>query len=216
MGEDAYSRDEFWEKYQQFADESHRRHMRGVLAALSLVGLHRISKSSMLDLGCGRARISESTIGAVFEMLSPAFKWHGMDADPVAAEHEKVSHGDFNDYPTLMRRLIEVRPDIVTSFFATDVVMPRMAAINTYVALLLHTRFVNVVLTTGFYYDQDDLRDKPQVREVDGLVSYQVPRVLADHPDIEERRVTQRAPSTLFGPNVVETYSIYVKKEVKR
>ena len=190
-----YAGDKFWENYKEYAEESRDRHQKMFnLIARELQIARKPAK--VLDLGCGK------TCSARNLMKSPV-QYLGLDLYP--PDDRDCRTGNYADKKELEVVLNLFQPDFVVSLFSLDVVLPPSTASEIKEQCALHPN-VKAIISAGFYYDTDALRDQSTVEEVGDVTSFQARRGHLP-TSVKEIRIEQRGPSRMFGLDVVEVFT---------
>lgn len=235
-----YAGDEFWKAYGEYLAESAPRH-RAAIDALNVFATTSLTRGTLprqlglygrrvLDLGCGQ----HCSVAKLFEVD----RYLGVDAHPpeefpwarrsmlrVCNPQPILLQADYRNElgividavlnpPTDSWLLDPLYPDLVTSLFSVEIT--DIADINyaLYQQLFRELPTVKYLVVSGFYYT--DKWTQTVVKEAGGLKSFQTIDLLLPEPEDEdytEFRVYLPAPSTLFGPNVIEVWKLFIRRD---
>lgn len=199
-----YASEEWWAKYKKFAERSRKRHIRAFKMGVTQ---SPNKECRILDLGSGKAAIGYHVAKAIG---GSKWQWTGIDTDPPEMQyvHPITVEGDYRDIDKMKLVASVLRAEIVTAWFSTEVTQSRKESEKLYAALF-DVPSVHTVFVAGFYYQE---RMWDQIVKEGEVESFQVPRKLyesEEHEGLYEIRFEMRAPSEMFGPDVVECYSVF-------
>lgn len=203
-----YADEEFWKKYEEYVEESLPRHKKAIDALLKFADDDlSLKESSLLDLGCGGSKEAE-------KLFEPAF-YYGLDKDPKHSSYNR-SFDCGLDYRVHWDDFLHSAKDfnVVCSLFSSEITAPWPENYDLYDRIFSDLEKVKYIFLAGFYYT--DKMDQNPVEEPGGIQSYQTlePMYAASDAIFEEHRLYVHAPSTLFGPNVVEVWKMLKRKEM--
>lgn len=116
------------------------------------------------------------------------------------------------DYRTQMQEImdwcISYQPKMVTSLFSSECTANSITNTSLYLDIFERWGCVDRILVSGFYYLGKE--DQAQVLEGEDIVSWQtLPSTpLINTKWIKESRLIIPAPSTMFGPDVIEVWRL--------
>lgn len=191
----SYNDDAFWDQYEVYVEESAPRHRK----AVDLLLIDQLFPGCLLDLGCGRCQEAR-------ELLYPQ-KYLGVDLvdGPLKLDYRNL--GAFCD------ALQGEKPTAFASLFSVEVTGNWFDNYPIYRRLFEAFPTIEWGLVSGFYYKGE--QDQPTVAEAGGIKSYQSLFDLADVRDdgpFEEMRLLLKAPSKMFGPDVIEVWKLLTRK----
>ena len=200
-----YDSAEFWDQYAQFLEESRGRHR----SAVTSLTFRKTRPRSVLDLGCGAWN---SAFDLLYESPSTTkpFSYLGVDLPTVPNDggHSLLRCDYRRDLGLIQRACAMDPPNVFVSFFSTEL------SANAEDNLALYHKLFEVfpidwALVSGFFYS--DHPGEETVMEAGGLRSYQTISDLYIGDTFTERRLTLPAPSSLFGPSVVEVFRLLTR-----
>lgn len=154
----------------------------------------------VLDLGCGLG-----------EFRSIPDEYYGVDKHGYNPGTNLVC--DYNQrLPTIEDHELWFEPNAVYSGFSIERCNSKEDAYALYERIFNTYPSVKFIFTSGFYYT--DRKDCEVVKEAGGIKSYQT----LDCPEdvdsdlFTETRITMKAPSNMFGENVVEVWKVLKRK----
>lgn len=217
-----YANDEFWKAYGEYLEESAGRHQKALDALNVFADSPLLWRRHVLDLGCGKH--------ASASWLTDAKRYLGVDVDPPDRPaklyvHNPTQYNFFKaDYRDDLGIIIDTAmnpwgndeplfPELVTSLFSIEITDISDNNYAIYQELFRHLPMLKYIVASGFYYTDKTL--EIWVEEAGGLKSFQTIDPLCPEPedeDFTEYRVYLPAPSTLFGPNVVEVWKLLSRK----
>lgn len=224
----SYANDDFWKAYGAYLEESKDRHTQAIDALDVFAHSPSLYNRRVLDLGCGK----HASARGLFEVQ----RYMGVDVDPPETPDKVRSMlRACNPQPMYMKanyrdelgvvidavlnppvdswQLDPLMPELVTSLFSIEITDIPDNNYAIYQTIFRELPTVQYIVVSGFYY-----ADKTQdmfVEETGGLKSFQTIDLLCPEPedeDFTEYRVYLPAPSTLFGPNVVEVWKLLSRK----
>lgn len=210
----AYAEADFWKQYEAYVQESLPRHTRamamllgGVLTRGGEVLSGQWLPNRILDLGCG-----QTMEGYLFARDG---HYIGVDKDriknPMGCNTLQLDY--FYELPQLIA-LLQARqfePTTILSLFSIEPHHPSPATI--YERLLGALPSVQRIISSGFYYLGKE--DQHSVKEGEMTVYQTTPDTLMLTPNLDnmtETRLTIPAPSTMFGPDVIEVWRLIERR----
>lgn len=207
-----YANDDFWKKYAEYVEESFPRHKDAINKLMGRTIYHDRdwrgglgSLGSILDLGCGQ--VMKGT-----RFAREKTKYIGVDEHP-----REVTYG-YQVLPLNYRTQLNVvadmcreqefYPSTILSLFSIELTGSPWANESLYLQLFNQIASAWCIITAGFFYEDKDML--PTVIEAGGLESWQSIGPLSK--EMKETRLFVRAPSTLFGPNVIEVWRLLERK----
>jgi hypothetical protein len=209
----SYGDESFWAKYVAYVTESLPRHKAAIERLGGLL-------APLLDLGCGK--VME---GRQIAIGKDEKHYIGVDVDPI--ELDPLRPRPIPDEPALLTKNYRTdlgfiasnlkarkfSPFCVVSLFSIEPTGSPEENELVYREVFKRWPTVRKIISAGFYYQKTWNVSGP-VPEAGGLMSYQLNgEVPLLSGDLHEYRLEEHAPSTLFGPDVVEVWRLIQKKE---
>lgn len=193
-----YADDKFWEAYEDFVVESLPRHKKIIEEWASATSL---TFDSLVDLGCGKTKEAQRLFGPKHYLgldLSPT-----LDANVLATDYRS---------PRLPTLLNSYKPNCFSSLFSVEITRPFTENYELYERLFEKVPTLDFGIVAGFYYEKR--KGQLVVEENGGLTSYQSieAQEIVKSDNFFEHRTYVRAPSKLFGPDVVEVWKLFRRK----
>lgn len=200
----AYASSDFWAEYAGYVKDSFQRHADTFRQAMDTGW----SWKSILDFGCGRV-MEGGKLAAYF-----GSGYMGVDVDP--DPETKFSYLKANYRTELDRIATECSgghwfvPDLVLSLFSIEPTGDSRS--NNYLYHRIFETFPHIdgIVSAGFFYESKS--HAISVTEAGGLESFQTIGPLASTTLFSERRILERGPSKLFGPDVIEVWRILSRR----
>lgn len=202
----SYEDKSFWEQYEEYIEESLPRHRRAVNMLLHDKFPHN---GVLLDLGCGQCMEAA-------DLIEP-LQYIGVDQNPpskwiLEGTERKVHKLDYRKDSLDRVCISEYHVDFFSSFFSSEVTETYPQNERLYEKIFQSFPSLQWGLVSGFYYR--GRRNEAKVEETGGIVSYQSIWDLADVESevFEETRLLVKAPSKMFGPDVIEVWKLLERK----
>ena len=193
-----YADDKFWEAYEEFVVESLPRH-RKVLKGWTQ--FYSLPFDALVDLGCGRTK-------EALRLFQPKH-YLGLDLSPTLDDNVMMTDYRNPDLPVLLN---SYKPTCFSSLFSVEITKPFTDNYELYERLFQEVPSLDFGIVAGFYYEKR--KGQLTVQETGGLTSYQSieAQEIVNSDSFYETRTYVKAPSKLFGLDVVEVWKLFRRK----
>ena len=196
--------DDFYTSYAKYLDDPKVRavHDFALKTLCSSVDFDRV-----VDLGCGLKE---------FMLNRGAKEYLGIDTK---APNPELRDDYRNPHKETVRAIRQFQPRSFISLFSSEITAGEMFNwVGLYRQMFTDFPTINFGLVSGFYYR--GLSGKERVTEPNDLVSWQTTMPLGlletdDDPFTEISRLTLPCPSQLFGPDPIEVWRLFRRKETQ-
>ena len=198
----SYEDKEFWEKYEEFVEESLPRHQQAIV-------LMPLDKDFILDFGCGRSK-------EAMRLLNPE-KYIGIDTIAESwldGTRKTFQVDDYREDETLKELSTFYAPTSFTSLFSIECTNTLENNYDLYEKIFNLFPSIKSGAVAGFYYESKI--EQETVKENGGIVSYQstgCPRNYDSYSFLETRQLIP-APSKMFGDDVIEVWKFLKRKKI--
>lgn len=204
----SYSDEKFWKQYKKYIDESFNRHKNVISLFEPLIfDDHHIYQgcANIIDLGCGRFKEARDLIGNSTYL--------GVDTEPAnIAGLNRSYRTDYRNIDLIIKLANEAKSDIFTSLFSMELTDTQIANYNYYDRLFEECPSIRCGVVAGIYYGNK--REDQVVHETGDVTSFQSTLDIVDtNPkNFIEYRLQCKAPSKMFGGDVVEVWKLFTRK----
>jgi hypothetical protein len=196
---------EFYAAYARYLKEPEVRKAHNFI--FSLAWSLRVFRE-VIDLGCGQSQ----------ELLNygQAPRYVGIDRN--VTENYSFCHlirpGDYRQIESWRDIAEKCRLKAFVSLFSSEITAPYRTNYKFYSRIFAETN-LKAGLVSGFYYGKR--KGQNPVREAGGVVSYQTLESIEAAERVSvgftEKRIIMPVPSKMFGPDVVEVWKIFERKQ---